>query len=319
MAAARRLIWVWQRLLYLLPVAVLATFFVFGLLYLVPGDPAVTLAGENASPQHIEEIRTLYRLDRPVVVQYADWLTRVAHGDLSRSLLSGEPVSVSIARRLPNTLLIVAGALALSVLLGVPLSILAAMKPGGAADQAAMAVASLGVSVPSFWLAMILVSLFALGLHWFPATGAVPLGENVHAALTHAVLPALALSASGIATVARQLRSGLVEALTSPYVRALRARGLSRHAILWKHCLKNVSVPLLTVLGLLANRLLGAAVVIEAVFAIPGLGSMVTEAAIAKDFPVVQGVVLVVVTVVIVVNLTVDALCRLLDPRVVPR
>lgn len=314
-----RLSWVLNRVLYLVPVAGLATFFVFGLLYLVPGDPAITLAGENATPQHIEEIRVLYGLDRPIVVQYGAWLDRIAHGDLSRSLLSGEPVATSIARRLPNTLLIVAGALVLSIVLGIPLSILAALKPGGHTDQAAMAVASLGVSVPSFWLAMILVSVFALGLHWFPATGAVSIGQSVRGAVLHGALPALALSASGVATIARQLRSGLLEALSSPYARALRAKGLSRHAILWKHCLKNVSVPLLTVLGLLTNRLLGAVVVIEAVFAIPGLGSMVVDAAIAKDFPVVQGVVLVMVAIVIAVNLAVDALCRILDPRMAPR
>jgi peptide/nickel transport system permease protein len=316
MITRRRLAWVWNRIGYLIPVALLATFFVFGLLYLVPGDPAVTLAGENATPQHIEEIRRIYGLDRPIIVQYAGWLDRVAHGDLSRSLLSGEPVSDSIARRLPNTLLIVVSALVLSVLIGVPLGVVAALRPGSRIDQVTMATASLGISVPSFWLAMTLVSIFALDLHWFPATGARPIGENALDALRHAVLPALALSATGIATVARQLRSGLVDALSSNYVRALRAKGLSRSAILWKHCLKNVSVPLLTVIGLLTNRLLGAAVVIEAVFAIPGMGSMIVNAAIAKDFPIVQGVVLVMVTIVIITNLAVDALCRLLDPRI---
>jgi peptide/nickel transport system permease protein len=316
MEASRWLGWVWNRIAYLVPVACLATFFVFGLLYLVPGDPAITLAGENASPRHIEEIRALYGLDRPIVVQYATWLDRVAHGDLSRSLLSGEPVNAEIAHRLPNTLLIVVGALGLSIAIGIPLAVLAALRPGGAADELAMAGASLGVSVPSFWLAMVLVSLFALDLHWLPATGAIPIGESLGGAVRHAVLPAIALSASGIATVARQLRSGLVDVLASPFVQALRAKGLPRRTILWKHCLKNVSVPLVTVLGLLVNRMLGGAVVIEAVFAIPGLGSMVVNAAIAKDFPVVQGVVLVMVMMVIATNLAVDALCRMLDPRI---
>jgi peptide/nickel transport system permease protein len=316
MGVLSRLGWVGNRIAYLVPVACLATFFVFGLLFLVPGDPAVTLAGENASPRHIEEIRTLYGLDRPIIVQYATWLGRIAHGDLSRSLLSGEPVSAEIAHRLPNTLLIVAGALLLSIVVGGPLSVLAARRPGGWTDRLLMTLASLGVSVPSFWLAMVLVSVFALTLHWLPATGAVSLRDSVGGAITHAVLPAIALSAGGIATVARQLQSGLVATLSAPYVRALRAKGLPRGVILWKHCLKNVSVPLLTVIGLLANRLLGGAVIIEAVFAIPGLGSMVVNAAIAKDFPVVQGVVLVMVTMVIVINLAIDGLCRMLDPRV---
>jgi peptide/nickel transport system permease protein len=316
MASLWGLRWVWNRILYLAPVAVLATFFVFGLLYLVPGDPAVTLAGENATPQHIEDIRRLYGLNRPIVVQYADWLDHVAHGDLSVSLLSGEPVAGEIAHRLPNTLLIVAGALALSILIGVPLSIAAALKPGSRLDHWSMAIASTGVSIPSFWLAMALVSTFALGLHWFPATGATSLSDGVGEAIRHVVLPAVALSASGIATIARQLRGAFADALAAPYVRTLRAKGLSPSAILWKHCLKNVSVPFLTVLGLLANRLLGATVVIEVVFAIPGIGSMVINAAINKDFPVVQGVVLVTVAIVIAINLVVDGLCRVLDPRI---
>ena len=308
--------WALNRILHLAPVALLATFFVFGMLYLVPGDPAVTLAGENASLQHIQEIRTLYGLDRPIVVQYVDWLGHVANGNLSVSLLSGEPVAGEIAHRLPNTLLIVAGALVLSILVGVPLSVAAALWPGSRFDHWSMVIASAGVSVPSFWLAMALVSVFALGFHWFPATGATPLSDGVGEAIRHVALPAVALSANGIATIARQLRTAFANTLAAPYVRTLRAKGLSPSAILWKHCLKNVSVPLLTVIGLLANRLFGATVVIEIVFAIPGIGSMMVNAAINKDFPVVQGVVLVTVAIVIAINLIVDGLCRLVDPRV---
>jgi len=308
--------WVLSRIFHLGPVALLATFFVFGMLYLVPGDPAITLAGENATPQHIEDIRALYGLDRPVVVQYADWLGHVAHGNLAVSLLSGEPVAGEIAHRLPNTLLIVAGALGLSILIGVPLSIAAALQPGSRFDLWSMAIVSTGVSIPSFWLAMALVSVFALGFHWFPATGATSLSDGLGEALRHIVLPAVALSANGIATIGRQLRVAFADALAAPYVRTLRAKGLSRAAILWKHCLKNVSVSLLTVIGLLANRLLGATIVIEIVFAIPGIGSMVVNAAINKDFPVVQGVVLVTVAIVIAINMVVDGLCRLIDPRI---
>lgn len=316
MTDRRTLAWIWHRILYLIPVAILATFFVFGLLYLVPGDPAITLAGENASRAHVEEIRALYGLNRPVVVQYGIWLDHILHGDLSRSLLSGEPVSVSIAHRLPNTLLIVAGALILSVVIGGLLGVVAALRPGGRLDKAVMALAATGISVPSFWLAMALVSVFALSLHWLPATGASSISDGFFAALRHIILPAIAVSASGIATIARQLRTELVDALASNYVRTLRAKGLPTASILWKHCLKNVSAPLLTVIGLVTNRLLGAVVVIEVVFAIPGLGSLIVNAAIAKDFPVVQGCVLVMVTIVIATNLVVDTLCQVLDPRI---
>jgi len=295
---------------------VLATFVVFSLLQLVPGDPAVTLAGDSATPQRIAEIREIYGLDRPFLVQYGTWLVHAAEGDLSKSLLSGEPVRELIVDRLPNTLLIVAGALLISLLVGIPLGMAAGVRPGSRLDGFLNMIASLGVAVPSFWLGMLLVSLFALSLHWLPATGAVSIGDDPIGALRHAVLPSLALSAGGIATIAQQLRSAISEVLASQYVRTLRAKGLSSAAIIWKHGLKNVSVPLLTVIGLLINRLLGATVVIEAVFAIPGTGSLVVSAAIGKDFPVVQGVVLTMVILVIVINLVIDALYTFLDPRV---
>ncbi|QQS13183.1 MAG: ABC transporter permease [Rhodospirillales bacterium] len=305
-----------RRAAQIAPVVVLATFVVFGLLQLVPGDIAVTLAGDNATDARIAEIRRLYGLDRPFLVQYGSWLWNALHGDLSRSILSGEPVLDSILRRFPNTLLIVACALALSLLVGVPLGIAAATRPGGRLDAFVTGFASLGVAIPNFWLAMILVATFALTWNWFPATGAAPVSQDAAKALRHAALPALALAAGGIAEVARQLRGSLVEVLSSQYVRTLHAKGLSPASILWKHGLKNVSVNLLTVIGLLVNRLLGATVVIEAVFAIPGVGGMVVYAAIHKDFPVIQGVVLAMVLIVISLNLLIDVLYTVLDPRV---
>jgi peptide/nickel transport system permease protein len=200
--------------------------------------------------------------------------------------------------------------------LGIPLGIAAAASAGSWADGLVSALSSLGVAVPSFWLAMILVSVFALDWRLLPATGSVSLASHPLDSIRHAVLPALALGASGVAEVARQLRSALVEILGSQFVRTLQAKGLSPASIMWKHGLKNVSVTLLTVLGLLLNRMLGATVVIEAVFAIPGIGSTVVQAALAKDFPMVQGVVLAMVVIVVVVNLLVDTLYTLLDPRV---
>ena len=305
-----------RRLIQIGPVVVLATLVVFSLLQLVPGDIAITLAGENATDARVAEIRKLYGLDQPFYVQYAQWLWNALHGDLSRSILSGEPVLDSILRRFPNSLLIVGCALLLSLLIGVPLGIIAATRPGSRVDALVTSIASLGVAVPNFWLAMILVAIFALTWNWFPATGAAPLSPDPLKALRHAALPSLALAAGGVAEVARQLRSSLVEVLGSQYVRTLHAKGLSPTLILWKHGLKNVGVNLLTVIGLLVNRLLGATVVIEAVFAIPGVGSMVVYAAIHKDFPVIQGVVLAMVLIVITMNLLIDVLYTVLDPRV---
>ena len=305
-----------RRLAQILPVIVLATFVVFGLLQLVPGDIAVTLAGENASDERIAEIRHGFGLDRPFLVQYASWLWNAAHLDLSRSYLSNEQVFDQIAHRFPTSLLIVCGAMVLSLVIGVPLGILAATKPGSRLDAAVTSFASLGVALPSFWLAMLLVATFALSWNWFPATGSVALSKDPTKAVLHAALPAIALAAGGVAEVVRQLRSALMEILSSQYVRTLHAKGLSPASILWKHGLKNVSVNLLTVVGLLVNRLLGATVVVEAVFAIPGMGSLIVHAAIHKDFPVVQGVVLSMVIIVICMNLLIDILYTILDPRV---
>lgn len=305
-----------QRLAQALPVLVLATFVVFGLLKLVPGDIAVTLAGENATDARIAEIRALYGLDRPFLVQYGDWLWKAARGDLSASLLSGEAVATSIARCLPATLLIVAIALSLSLAIGVPLGILAASRPRTAVDAGVMTVASVGVAVPNFWLAMLLVSLFALQLDWLPATGAVPLSQDPTQALRHALLPAIALAAGGVAEIARQLRGSLMDILSSQAVRTLHAKGLSPARILWQHGLKNVALNMITVVTLLANRMLAATVVVEAVFAIPGMGSLIVHGAIHRDFPVVQGVVFVMVLIVIALNLAADLLYRVVDPRV---
>ena len=305
-----------RRLLQIIPVILLATFVVFGLLQLVPGDIAVTLAGDNATDARILQIRQSYGLDRPFLVQYASWLWNAVHLDLSRSYLSNEPVLDQILHRFPTSLLIVGLALAVSLVVGIPLGILAATRPGSRLDTAVTSFASLGVALPNFWLAMILVATFALSYNWFPATGSVALGKDPSKAVLHATLPALALAAGGVAEVVRQLRRARIEILSSHYVRTLRAKGLSSASILWKHGLKNVSVTLLTVIGLLVNRLLGATVVVEAVFAIPGMGSLIVNAAIHKDFPVVQGVVLAMVVIVICLNLLIDVLYTILDPRV---
>ena len=306
-----------RRLAQILPVILLATFLVFGLVQLVPGDPAVTLAGDNASVARIAEIRHLYGLDRPFLLQYGVWLWHAAQGDLSRSLLTNVPVLRTIAHNLPNTLLLVVLALLFSLLIGIPLGIAAAVRSGSAADMGVSALASLGVALPNFWLAMILVSWFAIDWHLFsPPPGPWHWPKTPFNRCVHAILPALALAAGGVAEVARQSRGALASVLQSQYVRTLRAKGLSPASIFWKHGLRNIGVNILTVAGLLFNRMLGATVVIEAVFAIPGIGSTMVSAAIGKDFPVVQGVVLVMVLMVIATNLLIDTLYGVLDPRI---
>lgn len=305
-----------RRLVQMAPVVVLATFVVFALVQLIPGDIAITLAGEGVSEQRLAEIRRLYGLDRPFLIQYFHWLGDAVQGNLSVSLLSGEAVLESISRRLPNTLLIVSLALLISMVVGIPLGIAASVRPNSRLDGFVTVLGSLGIALPGFWLAMILVAMFAMKFNWFPASGAKSFTEQPLAALHHAVLPALALAASGVAEVARQSRSALLEVMSSQYVRTLHAKGLPQRLVFWKHGLKNVSVTLLTVFGLLVNRMLGATVVIEAVFAIPGMGSLIVNAATGKDYPVVQGVMLTMVIIVISLNLLIDILYTLFDPRV---
>jgi len=305
-----------RRALQVIPVLLLVTFFSFMLLHLSPVDPAVLLAGENPTPAQIEEIRRFYGFDQPMVVQYGKWLWNVLHGDLSISLLSREPVFNTIGSKFPATLLIVIYGMVIAIVIGAPLGIWAAAKPNSVADSIATAAASFGVAVPYFWVGMVLVLVFGLRLGWFPATGAVPFSEDPVGAIRSATLPAIALSMSGIAEIVRQLRSSLLEVLSSNYVRTLRAKGLSSTAILWRHGLKNVGITLVTVIGLVFNRKLGATVVIETVFAIPGIGSAVVYAAVNKDFVVVQGIILLFALIVVSVNLFTDLLYSLLDPRV---
>ncbi|WP_117191607.1 ABC transporter permease [Rhizobium terrae] len=305
-----------RRLMQLLPVMIVATFVVFSLVYLMPGDPALMIAGDYATPERIAEIRQIYGFDRPMLVQYFAWLANVLRGDLGRSLFSNEAVLTLILARLPHTILLVLYSLLLGAMIGVPLGILAATRQGTRLDKFITSVASLGVAIPSFWLGIILVTLFSLGYRWFPATGAVSMFENPFEAVYYATLPAVALATSVVAVLARQVRSALLEVLGSQYIRTLRAKGLSSRAILWKHGLRNVSATMLTIAGLQINRLFSSAVIIEAVFAVPGVGNLISYSALNKDFPVVQGVALVLVLVVIFTNLLVDVLNATFDPRV---
>ena len=273
-----------RRVLQVVPVLLLVTFFSFMLVHLSPVDPALLLAGENPTPAQIEEIRRFYGFDQPLIVQYGKWLWNVLHGDLSISMLSREPVISTIASKFPATLLIVVYGMVIAVVVGAPLGIWAAAKPGSLRRP----VCDRGRLVRRRG------SLF-LGRHGagagprpaarlFPATGAVPFSKDPWGAIHAATLPAIALSMSGIAEIVRQLRASLLEVLSSNYVRTLRAKGLPSSAILWRHGLKNVGITLVTVIGLVFNRKLGATVVIETVFAIPGTGSAIVYATVNKDF-----------------------------------
>jgi peptide/nickel transport system permease protein len=305
-----------RRLAQTVPTVVLVSLFSFVILHIGPGDPALLLAGEFPTEESIAEIRALYGFDRPIWQQYLAWAGQLLQGNLGTSLQSQEPVAHLILSRLPNTLLIVVYAMLIAVAVGGALGIAAAARRGGLVDRAATGLATIADALPYFWLAMLLVSVFALDLQLFPATGAVPFTEAPLEAIWTATLPAVALSISGIAQVTRQLRAAMIEVLSSPFVRTLRAKGLSEASILWKHGLRNVGITLVTVTGLVFSSKIGGTLLTETVFAIPGTGSALIQAAINKDYFVVQGIILVLSLLVLAVNLVVDLLYAVLDPRV---
>jgi peptide/nickel transport system permease protein len=238
------------------------------------------------------------------------------HFDLGTSVISHQAVSDAIGQTLPITLVIVVVAMVFAVAIGIPAGVLAALRANHLTDTAVTSGTALGIAMPSFWLGLILVSVFALQLDWLPATGFVRLTADPVESIRHAILPGFAVGIAGAAEIARQLRAVMIEALSSDYVRTLRAKGLSSRSIVWRHALKNSSVSLITIIGLQVNRFLGATVVVEAVFGIGGLGTLVVNATQKHDYPTVQGVVLVMVLLVIVVNLLVDVCYRLIDPRI---
>jgi peptide/nickel transport system permease protein len=306
-----------RRLLAVVPLVLLVTSMVFSLILLLPGDPAVALVGlENVSEEKLAAIREQMGLNRPLVVQYALWLGRAARGNLGTSLRTGQPVTEALLDRAPITVGLAVAATTLGLLVGIPLAVLAARGRGGPLDTCASGLAAFGVAVPNFWLGSMLVLALALELRWLPATGYVSPLESPGDAFRHLLLPTLTLGASAVAEVTRQLRSSLGEALAADYVRTARAKGLGESRIVAKHALRPALIPVVTVAALTVSRLIGATVVVESIFALPGLGRLNLESVLNRDFPMLQGAVLVTVLAVIAVNLLSDILYGLIDPRI---
>lgn len=304
------------RLFAVIPTLIFATFIIFGLMHIGPADPATVILGENATEERIAEIREQLGLEDPLVVQYGKWLGRIVQGDLGDSIIGSERVATIIGRALPNTLQLVLAGVSISVLVGIPLGVLAATRANRPTDVVVTSGSVLGVSIPNFWLALVLISIFAVRWGWLPARGFVLVNEGLGDAFRTTVLPAIVVSTSGIAIVTRQVRGALIEALSADSVRTHMAKGLPAWKILWKHAMRNSAVTIVTVIGLLVNTTLGATVVVETVFAIPGMGSRVLTAASGRDFPVIQGVVLTYVIIVLMLNLVIDILYRVIDPRI---
>ncbi len=292
-----------------------AVVLLFSLTWLVPGDPAATLLGPRASPEAVADFRQRLGLDRPPPVQLVRFLGRVAQGDLGADVISGRPIADMVLEVLPYTLTLTALSIGLAALLGIPLGCFAATHAGTLADRV-LAVASVAlIAVPSYVVAIFLLLIFALWLGWLPALGVGDTGDLVGQA-ARLVLPTAALALGWIGYIARLMRASLLEVLGEPFIRTMRAYGVSEHRILYRHALKNAFIPTLAVLGLGVGKLLGGAIFIEIIFARPGIGKLVYDALGTRNYPVVQGTVLVVVALFVATNLAVDLAAAWLDPRV---
>jgi peptide/nickel transport system permease protein len=305
-----------RRILATIPVMGVVALFVFSLLYLAPGDPAVVIAGDQASPADVARIRESLGLDRPFLVRFGDWLLRIAQGDLGTSIFTSLPVSHMIAQRIEPTLSLMLLTLLISVSVAIPLGIIAAWKVGTWVDRSVMLVAVLGFSVPVFVTAYLLAFVFALELDWLPVQGYTPISRGLLPFLESLILPSLALGSVYIALLARMTRATMLEVLSQDYIRTARSKGLSPSPILFVHALKNAAVPIVTVIGLGVAFLIGGAVVTETVFAIPGLGRLVVDAILKRDYPVIQGTVLLFSFAYVLVNLGIDLLYTVFDPRI---
>lgn len=304
-----------QRLLWAIPSLLVVSFLVFAMMDLAPGDAAATIAGEGASLEQIEQVRERLGLDDPVLVRYVDWVTDAARGDMQTSLRTNEPVVDLVMRALPRTMSLAVVSFAFAAMIALVAGCLAAARPNGAIDRIVTLGAALGITVPSFWLALILISQFAIQRSWFPALGYVPLTENPYEWLRHLVLPAIALSTITAGELARQLRGALRDAMSRDYVLTARAKGLPGYVVLGKHALKNAAIPVVTVGGLRFSQLLGGAVIVEQIFVLRGIGQLTIGAALGRDIPVVLGVVVVATVVVLSVNLLVDLSYGYFNPR----
>ncbi len=305
-----------RRILATLPVMGIVALFVFSLLYIAPGDPAAVIAGDNASPADVERIRQSLGLDRPFLIQFGTWLWRILHFDLGTSIFTNLPVGAMIAQRLEPTLSLMAITLVLTILVAVPLGVVAAWKAGSWIDRTIMAFAVFGFSLPVFVIGYVLAYVFALELEWLPVQGYTPLARGFWPWLENLILPAIALGCVYIALIARITRASMLEVLQQDYVRTARAKGLGQRNILFLHALKNAAVPIVTVIGIGVALLIGGAVVTESVFAIPGLGRLTIDAILRRDYPVIQGIVLLFSFIYVLVNLMVDLIYTLVDPRI---
>jgi len=303
------------RLLQIIPTLILVSMLIFGLQQLLPGDPALIMAGEERDPKVLAEIREQYRLDQPIPVQYLYWIKGVLSGNLGESMRLKSGVGALVMQKLPVTLQLAAMALLIALCIGIPAGIVSAVKKETAWDYGANLFALWGLSTPNFWLGILLIFLFSVTLGWLPASGYVRLGEDWKASLATTIMPAFVLGNALAAVLMRHTRSAMLQAMSTDYVRTARAKGLAEGRVVLKHALRNAMTPVITLLALDFGTLLSGAVLTEQIFSIPGFGKLIVDSVFNRDYAVVQGVVLVTSSIYIGLNLLADIAYMLINPR----
>jgi peptide/nickel transport system permease protein len=310
------LIYAIRRILMAIPVMGVVALVVFGLLYITPGDPAMVIAGDQATPDQIAKIRVSLGLDQPPYIRFGTWIWQILHGDLGTSIFSNQTVAHTIDQRLEPTVSLLIFAVLLSIAVGVPLGVAAAWKKGKAVDRILSVFTTAGFSIPAFVAGYALAFVFASSLHWLPVQGFTPISEGVWPFLRSLILPAVTLSLVYSAVIARVTRAAMLDVLSQDYIRTAHAKGVGPYLVLFRHALKNAAVPVVTIIGIGIATLFGATVVTENVFAIPGLGRLTVDAILHRDYPIIQGIVLLSSATYVLINLIVDLLYTLVDPRI---
>jgi len=305
-----------RRILATIPVMAVVAVFVFALLYLSPGDPAAIIAGDSATSADIARIHAKLGLDRPLYIQFATWVWALLHGDLGISIFTNLPVLKLIGQRVEPTMALTVTTLIISVAVAIPLGVVAAWKAGTWVDRAVMVFAVLGFSVPVFVLAYVLIYVFSIELDWLPVQGYVSFENGFRPFLSHLVMPSIALGAVYTALIARITRASMLDVLAQDYIRTAQAKGLSNGEVLIGHALRNAAVPIATIIGIGVALLIGGVVVTETVFAIPGLGRLTVDAILRRDYPIIQGIILIFSGIYVLINLLVDLSYAVLDPRI---
>ena len=305
-----------RRVLSAVPVMGAVALFVFLLLRLTPGDPAAVLAGENASPEHLERIRASLGLNEPLYVQFFTWINHLLHADLGTSLISNVPVLTMISNRVEPSIAIALATIIVAIVVAVPLGVIAAWQHGTWIDRCVMGLSVLGFSVPGFVIGYVLIQLFAIDLRWLPVQGFKSITDGFGPFLQRIVLPTMTLSFVYVALIARMTRAAMLDVLGDDYIRTARAKGISEAAVLLRHGLRNAAVPVITVIGSGFALLISGVVVTESVFNLPGIGRLTVDAVLARDYPVIQAMILLTSLIYVSVNLLVDVAYTLLDPRI---